>query len=117
MNYEFESSCKNWQGISPRALFAAQMNKSVTSQADKIRKTLEREVRGAGSLIIWTDCDREGENIGAEIRDICKRIKPSIEVKRAHFSEITNQGWDYFIAYFRDVRSIFNLVTKLSQEQ
>ena len=40
-------------------------------------------------LIIWTDCDREGENIGFEIIDVCKAINPRLEVKRAKFSEIT----------------------------
>ena len=34
---------------------------------------LEREIRKCSQLIIWTDGDREGENIGFEIIDVCKR--------------------------------------------
>ena len=30
MNYEFESSCKNWGAISPQTLFHAKINKCVT---------------------------------------------------------------------------------------
>jgi DNA topoisomerase-3 len=36
---------------------------------------LEREVRGCQHLIIWTDCDREGENIGFEAIQVCKAGK------------------------------------------
>ena len=37
-----------------------------------VQRTLEREVRGCQSLIIWTDGDREGENIGYEIIRVCQ---------------------------------------------
>lgn len=40
-----------------------------------IQRTLEREVRQCQALVIWTDCDREGENIGFEIIDVCKAGK------------------------------------------
>lgn len=42
-------------------------------------------------LMIWTDCDREGEHIGAEIASVCRRVKGNIVVKRARFSAIIPQ--------------------------
>lgn len=41
-------------------------------------------------MIIWTDCDREGEYIGNEIATVCRRENNSIKVLRAKFSEITD---------------------------
>lgn len=55
----------------------------------KIRKTLEAEIVSCTDLIIWTDCDREGENIGFEIIDVCRAVKPRINVHRAKFSDMT----------------------------
>jgi DNA topoisomerase-3 len=49
---------------------------------------LEKEVRGCSLLILWTDCDREGENIGHEIVMICQKIQPRLRVLRARFSAI-----------------------------
>lgn len=46
------------------------------------------EARNAQVLFIWTDCDREGEYIGTEVRDIAKKMNPNITVKRAKFSNI-----------------------------
>lgn len=50
---------------------------------------MEREIRSCQGLIIWTDCDREGENIGFEIIKVCTDVKPNITIYRAKFSEIT----------------------------
>lgn len=53
-----------------------------------IEKNLIAEAKKATHLMIWTDCDREGEHIGMEVANICRKAKPNIIVKRARFSAI-----------------------------
>lgn len=89
LNYEFLISYKNWQNCDPQQLFDAPIRKTCTEDSEKIKRTLEREVKSCQGLIIWTDCDREGENIGFEIINVCKAVKPNLIVYRAKFSEIT----------------------------
>ena len=36
------------------------------------QRTLEREVKGCQDLVLWTDGDREGENIASEIAAVCQ---------------------------------------------
>ena len=38
-----------------------------------LQRTLEREIRGCQHLILWTDGDREGENIADEIVEVITR--------------------------------------------
>lgn len=104
LNHEFLGSHRKWTGCPPEALFDATVVKECSEDFIKIKvsslvelrfyfwafllivlfiqATLEREVRTSDKLIIWTDCDREGENIGFEIITVCQRIKPNIEVLR-----------------------------------
>ncbi|XP_067622103.1 DNA topoisomerase 3-alpha isoform X3 [Eurosta solidaginis] len=89
LQLEFITSYRRWNEVDPQALFSAPVRKACPENNTKIMRTLEREVRSCNGLIIWTDCDREGENIGFEIIDICCKIKPYIKVYRAIFSEIT----------------------------
>ncbi|XP_011144136.1 DNA topoisomerase 3-alpha isoform X2 [Harpegnathos saltator] len=91
--FEFTGSYRKWQGCHPLSLFDAPVFKQCSDESYiKIKKTLEREIRSCNALIIWTDCDREGENIGFEIIQVCQVIKPNIRIYRAKFSEITKQS-------------------------
>lgn len=92
LTHEFALSFNNWSAVDPISLFAAPVSKICPTNFQAIRKTIEREIRSCNGLIIWTDCDREGENIGFEIIDVCRAIKPNIPVYRAVFSEITAQA-------------------------
>lgn len=89
LTFEFLSSYRNWNNVDPQSLFDAPVRKACSENFTNIKRTLEREVKSCNGLIIWTDCDREGENIGFEIIDVCRAVKPNIPVYRAIFSEIT----------------------------
>lgn len=89
LTHEFPAAFRGWEKCNPLDLFEAPVAKICPERSEKIKATLEREVRGCRALIIWTDCDREGENIGFEIIDVCKAVKPNLQVYRAKFSEIT----------------------------
>ena len=91
LNMEFAPQYRKWYSYNPVALFDAPLAKGVGegNNSALIKKTLQREVRGAKLLIIWTDCDREGENIGMEVVTVCREVLPGVRILRAKFSEIT----------------------------
>ncbi|XP_036143952.1 DNA topoisomerase 3-alpha isoform X2 [Monomorium pharaonis] len=90
LGYDFMGAYRKWQGCHPLSLFDAPVSKECLGENyEKIKRTLEREIRSCNALIVWTDCDREGENIGFEIIQVCQAVKPNIRVYRAKFSEIT----------------------------
>ncbi|KAG8303190.1 DNA topoisomerase 3-alpha [Homalodisca vitripennis] len=92
LNFEFEGNYKKWYSCRPIDLFEAPVRKLCPPDYEPIKRTLEREIRSCNTLIIWTDCDREGENIGYEIISVCTAIKPNLQIFRAQFSEITAQS-------------------------
>uniref|UniRef100_A0A8C1ZDN9 DNA topoisomerase n=1 Tax=Cyprinus carpio TaxID=7962 RepID=A0A8C1ZDN9_CYPCA len=89
LSLEFKAPFQKWHSCNPVLLFDAEVEKYCPENFTPIKRTLEREVRQCQALVIWTDCDREGENIGFEVIDVCKAVKPNIQVFRARFSEIT----------------------------
>lgn len=82
LNYDFVGGYRSWQGCNPVSLFEAPVVKQCQEDFVKIKKTLEREARACQALIIWTDCDREGENIGYEVIQVCQAVRPNIKIYR-----------------------------------
>jgi DNA topoisomerase III len=91
LQHDFAQSHRKWQSCDPFELFDAPIEVQVAPDKQAIVDNLSSEARKAHQLMIWTDCDREGENIGAEVVRICRKAKPNIVVKRARFSAIIAQ--------------------------
>lgn len=91
MSHDFDDMYRNWQSCDPFVLFEAPVIAKVSKDAKTIEENLMSEARRADMLMIWTDCDREGENIGAEVAKICRKGNRNIRVKRARFSAIIPQ--------------------------
>jgi len=52
---------------------------------------LEEEARKSDWLVLWLDCDREGENIAFEVVDVCRAVKHNLFIRRAHFSALIDR--------------------------
>lgn len=55
------------------------------------KRMLESLARDCQVLILWLDCDREGEAIAFDVLEICRRQNPNLDIKRAQFSALTRQ--------------------------
>lgn len=88
MGSDFPEQYRKWTSCSPDELFTAPIETFVSKDCKEVAQNLAIEVRSADLLMIWTDCDREGEHIGAEVVKVCQKAKPRIQVKRAKFSAI-----------------------------
>lgn len=53
-----------------------------------IKRTLEEEARRCHWLVLWLDCDREGENIAFEVMEVCKGVNRNLTIRRARFSAL-----------------------------
>lgn len=92
MEQDFSAEYKNWRSRDPSALFDAPIETFVADKMKGVAKNIETKARSAHYLYIWTDCDREGEHIGAEIRECAfktnARLRSAGKVVRARFSNV-----------------------------
>lgn len=73
---DFTGDFRKWRGCRPNDLFErAPVIKQVAKGKIRLAQTLRDEGKKCQLLIIWTDCDREGENIGYEIIEEVRKVK------------------------------------------
>ena len=85
---DFDQNHRKWHSCPPSALFEASIVTSVKQDLRPIAENIAQQARYAKILFIWTDCDREGEHIGSEIRDQAKKGNARIDIRRAVFNNI-----------------------------
>jgi DNA topoisomerase III len=90
-HHDFDEYHRKWNSCEPFALFDAPVQAQIPSDKKDIERNIYEEASRADMLMIWTDCDREGEHIGVEIAQVAQRAKRNIVVKRARFSAIIAQ--------------------------
>ncbi|CAG7727511.1 unnamed protein product [Allacma fusca] len=89
---DFPSKYNSWDKVDPADLFECPTVKTEANEKQKVPIMLKAESRNTSYVILWLDCDKEGENICFEITDIlCEhmRLAPGQNLFRARFSALT----------------------------
>ncbi|XP_045539457.1 DNA topoisomerase 3-beta-1 [Papilio machaon] len=96
MSLDFTGKYNNWDKVDPVELFSCPTEKKEAMPRLKMPAFLGMEARGCDYLVLWLDCDKEGENICFEVMscvqpfmngDVCS---PQVTY-RARFSAITDK--------------------------
>ncbi|XP_072736678.1 DNA topoisomerase 3-beta-1 isoform X2 [Ciconia boyciana] len=96
MTLDFIGKYNSWDKVDPAELFSkAPTEKKEANPKLTVVKFLQVEGRGCDCIVLWLDCDKEGENICFEVLDAVLPVmnKPrSTErtIYRAKFSSITD---------------------------
>lgn len=81
-----------WMRCPPVNLFDAPINTEYSDDMIPLERMLRELSRSASALILWLDCDREGEAISDEVRAVCLKGNPRLgaqnRIYRAKFSTV-----------------------------
>lgn len=103
MSLDFISKYNNWDRVDPIELFSCTTEKKEAMPKLKMPYFLSQEARGSDFLVLWLDCDKEGENICYEVMNAVQssmngNVFSETVTYRAHFSAITD----------KDIKAAFN---------
>ncbi|RNC47387.1 DNA topoisomerase 3-beta-1 [Trypanosoma cruzi] len=87
---DFTPQHQSWDRTEEEDLFSAPV--VWKDEAGKVSRHLAHEAEGCDTLVLWLDCDREGENICFEVMQVVRRsIHDMRDIWRAKFSAITRE--------------------------
>ncbi|MCL5882873.1 MAG: DNA topoisomerase, partial [Actinobacteria bacterium] len=86
---EYPEEYSDWRKVEPRELIDAELIKAPSAKS--VVNALKKTAKDAGSVIIATDFDREGELIGLEALEQTVEANPALSqgVRRARYSALT----------------------------
>ncbi|SBS85807.1 DNA topoisomerase 3, putative [Plasmodium ovale] len=88
---KFEDKYKNWNSTDPQELFDAKITIYVEKDKKTIENNLKKFSKNCSILILWLDCDREGEHICFEVINTCFISNKKLNIYRAQFSAVTEK--------------------------
>ncbi|KAK6125542.1 hypothetical protein DH2020_040716 [Rehmannia glutinosa] len=116
MELDFEDRYRKWHSCDPVDLYHAPVKKYVPEDKSEIEKTLEEEARKCQWLILWLDCDREGENIAFEVVKVCTRANRNLNIWRARFSALIDREIHYSVQHLVRPNQLFSDAVDARQE-
>jgi len=116
MNYDFTGNLNDWKSIEPKLLISTMPQKLITKA--NYASAVQDLAAKASMVILACDFDREGENIGFEVKLLAERVCKA-PIKRAKYSSFTQkeiefaftnlQEPDMNVAMAAEVRQILDL--------
>ncbi|XP_042417323.1 DNA topoisomerase 3-alpha-like [Zingiber officinale] len=116
MELEFEDRFRKWHSCDPVDLYNAPVRKFVPEDKLDIKKTLEEEARKCQWLVLWLDCDREGENIAFEVIEVCTAANDNLNIWRARFSALIDREIHYSVQNLARPNKLFSDAVDARQE-
>nr|CAG4643714.1 EOG090X00WU [Lepidurus arcticus] len=97
MSLDFTEKYNNWNTVDPVELFGCRAVKKEATPKLRMPSFLAHEAKGCNYLVLWLDCDKEGENICFEVIEAVKPVMDVSEtnlrnVFRAKFSSVADQA-------------------------
>ena len=88
---DFDSN-HGWSSVAPIALFDAPIEITYRPDLEPLERMIKDQARQVHAVILWLDCDREGEAISDEVRTVCLNAgNPRLnrdKIYRAKFSTL-----------------------------
>ena len=76
---------KSWNSVPIDTLFTAPVETYCSTEMKNLEGALMQEAKNVQVLVLWLDCDREGEAIAAEVAKTCKAAKAPDRLPRPVF--------------------------------
>ena len=81
-----------WSRCDPIQLFEAPLHTSYRDDMVPLKRMLTKLAKNVDGLILWLDCDREGEAIADEVLQVCvesnRNLASNVNIYRAKFSTV-----------------------------